>query len=230
MNQIVYNSLITSKIKTLYTKETNVITKTKVTPDLLNKLTSDLQKTKQILLLEHSFTNDQNYVKDIIFETNTLPFSNTFTEIIPDILSLEYFNPSDNENEIIMTSNGLYFQKLKSTKIGITIFDIKSTLPDNVGKHNFIEIIYYISALYYYLKNNNLTDTYFIRSDNHGILPSYIDIFQKIKDNTHPNIDSFSSLFELIILFQPIHYQNIFLTFLEKIRSFWSNAPLQKKN
>ncbi|MEJ2248665.1 MAG: AAA domain-containing protein [Candidatus Lokiarchaeota archaeon] len=62
------------------------------------------------------------------------------------------------------------------TRIGISIFDVKLSRPDSIGKKYFFEVLFYCIALVHFLHEKRLNDKFFVRVDNNGIFPRYSDI------------------------------------------------------
>ncbi|MCE7733613.1 MAG: AAA family ATPase, partial [Candidatus Heimdallarchaeota archaeon] len=100
-------------------------------------------------------------------------------------------------------------------RIGINIVDIKKSSEENIGKKQFIEIIYYGIALRHYLRQHNLDSMYFIKVDGNGIFPGF----------DYVNISTINNFKEKVV---PVVWRDIFRLFsiaISKIQKLWGLTP-----
>ena len=116
------------------------------------------------------------------------------------------------------------FRKIPSDKledrIGISIFDIKKTRDDRIGKKHFVEIFYYLWTIAQFLKANNLYSKFYIRANFNGIFPEYTQDKLDLITNLDDIIQD-----ELVTLISWEESRRIFLRIYNKIRSLWQNSP-----
>ena len=103
-------------------------------------------------------------------------------------------------------------------RYGINIIDIKNIREDRIGKKQFVEILYYLWTMAFYLKENKFDDRFFVRIDFNGILPLYIS-------EDLVRLQSVEEIFRLII---EIHWDDsyqIYTDMIAKISKIWSKCP-----
>ena len=134
---------------------------------------------------------------------------NTINSFVPEVF------------ELLADGN---FQKIPQNEInnryGISIFDIKKTQEERIGKKHFVEIFYYMWTLSHYLKANNLDTKFYVRANFNGIFP----------EQEESNLDLISDLPSIIDrkLVTPINWeesQRIFFQLVRRIRHLWDNSP-----
>lgn len=105
-------------------------------------------------------------------------------------------------------------------RIGISVFDIKKTQEERIGKKHFVEIFYYLWTFATFLKANNLDNMFYIRANINGIFPEHspesLNLISSLKD-----------VFEqdLVSLISWVEARRIFLRIYHKIRILWQKSP-----
>jgi hypothetical protein len=59
----------------------------------------------------------------------------------------------------------------EDARLAIHMIDIKHTNPEDIGKKQFIELLFYAHAMAIYLRDHGLDDRFFVSLDGHGIWP-----------------------------------------------------------
>ena len=116
------------------------------------------------------------------------------------------------------------FQKISQNKInnrvGISIFDIKKTQEERIGKKHFVEIFYYMWTLAQYLKFNNLDTKFYVRANFNGIFPEH-------EESILDRINDLNSIIEGKLV-TPINWEEskrIFFRLARRIRHLWDMSP-----
>ncbi len=140
---------------------------------------------------------------DLIFIGNGL---NKYVESLYEILadgSIQKI-PKEKENE----------------RLGISIFDIKYTNEENVGKKHFLEIFYYLKTLAFYLKHIGLENIYYVRANFNGILSLRGE--EELK-----TISSIEDLFnnELVNLVSWKEANRIYNQVIKVVKELWKKSP-----
>ncbi|MEJ2250144.1 MAG: hypothetical protein P8Y97_10840, partial [Candidatus Lokiarchaeota archaeon] len=172
--------------------------KVQLTTEFLNNLYEKLIKEeenprKDFCLLEYDFKTPEVFIRDLLKLPNDQNILINYSETLrPDILLFgnniciqsqvnETQGNSEEDLEPIgeLLSDGnireVPIEELKR-RIGISIFDVKLSRPDSIGKKYFFEILFYCIALVHFLHEKGLNDRFFVRVDNNGIFPRYSDI------------------------------------------------------
>ncbi|TFF87701.1 MAG: hypothetical protein EU549_04245, partial [Promethearchaeota archaeon] len=224
--QIVYSYL--KRLKNIYYHEINgEIGDTYINSQYLLDLSSKFKENNDnglILLLEHEFEIPSSFLKqifnpkakfkdipveyssqrpDLIFIGNKL---NEYIDIVYEVLGDGTIRkiPKDEENN----------------RLGISIFDIKYTKEENIGKKHFLEIFYYLKTLAFFLEQKDLNNNYYVRANFNGILP--------LRDEgSFKTLDSISNLFEkeLVSLISWRESDRIYNRVIDVINELWNKAP-----
>ena len=107
-----------------------------------------------------------------------------------------------------------------NNRFGISIFDIKKTPEERIGKKHFVEVYYYMWTLAQFLKVNNLDSKFYVRANFNGIFP----------EHELDTLDSIKTLHDILTkeLITPINWEEsrrIFLQLTKKIRDLWNSSP-----
>ena len=200
--------------------ENDNIIKTNLTKEILNLIHDELLDSdlKQFCLLEYEIETPNLFLES--FFDKKIKIDLSASAIRPDILILNKEIYQEDENKIyeILPNGLLKALKTKSDfeRIGINIFDIKSTNQMMVNKKQFIEIVYYGIILSSFLYEKNLNAKFFVRANGNGIIPNipYLSILN-IKDFKNQTIQfSWDSCFRL------------FKEIIERINSNFIDTPI----
>jgi hypothetical protein len=178
------------------------------------------------LLLEHQFKIPKSFFYEIFYpkaKYNDVPVN--YSSQRPDLIFLgnglnKYM---DKIYEINAGGNIQLISKEKeNARIGISVFDIKYTNEENVGKKHFLEIFYYLRTLAYFLKELGLDKTFYVRANYNGILPLR-------KKDKYKLLNSIYDLFDngLVSFISWKESQRIYTSVVGVIRELWKKAPCQ---
>ncbi len=155
--------LLTPLSNVFYNEQGNQIEETVLNPMFLQ----NQNFVPSLVLLEHSFKVNRKFIQELLNGNLPKSYSDRFR---PDIL---IFRPL-REDEKIFTWQGKV-ENLPSNvmnPIGITILDIKITHEDFVSKKHFAEILLYMHALAWFLRDHGLDNRFFVKANGNGIVPN----------------------------------------------------------
>lgn len=189
-----------------------------------NFLTKEPKKT--LLLLEYQYTIPQSFFSYIFAAKSSvtaLPVD--YSDQRPDILLLgNDLNKYLGLDQIFEITHDGTARKVPSneltTRIGITIFDIKYVQDDRVGKKHFLEVFYYLKTLAVQIKDLGLQNKYYVRANFNGIFP-----YRTAKELS--KLKSVDDLFdlELVNFISWKEANRIYLQVVEIIKGLWQNSP-----
>jgi hypothetical protein len=149
----------------------HVVSRT-ITPSLWRQYAAQVPRGSARVLLEHEWQTPENVLTWILdtFPGTAIPIANPSQRCRPDIIVLEERRGSPDRQ---LSSYGVVSAvEPDDPRVAIRLIDIKHTNPDDVGKKQFIELLFYAHSLAFYLDEHGLTDLYFVSLDGHGIWPS----------------------------------------------------------
>ena len=209
-----------------YREKESKIDNLKLTPIEFEKFFKFLQDNprEDILLLEFEYKIPSFFFHNL-FPTkqhkNEIPvdygkqrpdlviIGNTINTYVPEVF------------ELLANGN---FQKIPQNEInnryGISIFDIKKTPKERIGKKHFVEVFYYMWTLAHYIKANNLDSKFYVRANFNGIFPEQEECI----------LDLISDIPSIINkkLVTPINWEEsrrIFFQLAKRIKDLWVNSP-----
>ena len=182
-------------------------------------------KSPHIILLEHQFPTSEMFIKEI-FKPKHIndPIAVEYSKQRPDIMIIQQITPQvAHQNKTIheLLPNGK-LRKVPSNewakRMAIRVIDIKNTASLDVGKQQFIEIVYYMRALSHYLIEMNLDGDFFVCTDQNGIFPRY----EQAELNQVNNLQDF---LKMIIPINIYDVNRVFSNSLKKITEIWDQSP-----
>jgi hypothetical protein len=108
----------------------------------------------------------------------------------------------------------------KDKRVGISIFDIKYTKEENVGKKHFLEIFYYLRTFAFYLKSEGLLDKFYVRANYNGIL--HLNDKEKLKE-----LKVIEDIFtkNLVSLISWKEANRIYNRVINTVKELWKTSP-----
>jgi DNA polymerase III delta prime subunit len=164
-----------------------------LTPEFFLNLYAKMMENgtdQEFCLLEYSFETLESFIRDLFQLSPSEEIPTTYSETLrPDILiignrkvdatrfSKVKFQEKAPIRELLPdgTIREVLDEELTS-RVGISIIDVKLSRPDSIGKKYFFEILFYFIALNRFLHIHGLDDKFFIRIDENGIFPRYANI------------------------------------------------------
>jgi len=224
--QIVYSYL--KKLQHTYYRENNgEIQDTYLTPTHLlefNEKFKDNDFISLILLLEYEYEIPDSFFYQIFApKGNFKGIPVEFSSQRPDLIFIGNKLNQYVEDIYELMADGTIKKLTKAQenkRLGISIFDIKYTNEENIGKKHFLEIFYYLKTLSFYLKHEKLNDKYYVRANFNGILPlqeeKQLKELQRIED-----------VFEndLVHLISWKESDRIYNKVIKVIQELWNIAP-----
>ncbi|TXT66893.1 MAG: putative ATP-dependent RecD-like DNA helicase [Promethearchaeota archaeon] len=224
--QIVYSHLKTLE-NTYFREVEGEVQDTVLVPDHLlkfNEKHKDNKASKLILLLEYEFVIPKSFFYQVF------PAKKQFKDIPVEYSSqrpdLIFIGNKINEyvDEVYeLGADGIIKRLSKAQeneRIAISIFDIKYTNEENIGKKHFLEIFYYLKTIAYYLKYYGLDDKYYVRANYNGILP--------LRDEgLLLNLQTIEDLFtqEILSLVSWKEADRIYNRVITAVQQLWKLAP-----
>ncbi len=170
--QLVYKHLVNFK-GALYQIDAKIkVKKSYLKPIILLNLYNQNDKDS-FLLLEHQYRIPPSFFFNHFFDrskTNIIPFY--WSKQRPDIMIIRREKDLTIQVNELLTDGTIRTvpkEELK-TRYSISIIDIKNIRDENIGKKQFIEILYYMLTLSHFLKENDLSSKFFVNIDFNGIL------------------------------------------------------------
>ena len=224
--QKVYSHLIRYNGVKYNVKKNGEVDETYLNPQIFKQFYEELIKDTNlddIILLEFQYETPEYFVKNIFppkSNVNEIPVN--YGEQRPDIIIIGNSFNKKKKKVLELLSDGTIREVPKreyDTRFGISIIDVKNTREDNIGKKQFIEILFYLWTLVSYLKEHSLDDKFFVRIDFNGIFPQY----------NEKNLKKLITLDDLLDLTIQLHWDQthqVFLGIIQKIKKLWIKAPL----
>lgn len=192
------------------------ITRTSFNKEKLEEIYQDVLDNGSLIVFEYGIRPPAFFYRGLFDPSN--PASKSIENmdcsniIYPDLL---IFKPPMVDTELLPdgTTAGI---EADSSRVGISIIDIKSSHEENIGKKQFIEIFFYANALQAYLKENNLLSKFYVSTNNNGILP-------KLED---PYFDSLDELLERTVEIDWFDSSRIYSSTITILQKLWRSAPL----
>ncbi len=180
--------------------------------------------TRNIVLLEFEY-----HIPEFFFQ-NLFPHKDNINEIPvdygnqrPDIIIIGNTINKYKEDVFELLPNGNFRIIPKDEvdkRFGISIFDIKKTQEEKVGKKHFVEIFYYMWTLAVFLKVNKLDKYFYIRANYNGIFPEH----EQDKLNLITKLEDVLDL-DFLTIISWEEARRIFLRLFNKIRNLWNRSP-----
>ncbi|MHA1844366.1 MAG: AAA domain-containing protein [Promethearchaeota archaeon] len=194
----------------------------------LTNLHEELLRDKHdIWLLEHKYENPPEFFHEIFSITNPHdPLPLDFSDQRPDIMIIgNGINAFLDEIREILPDGTIrpIPQEQILKRQGISIFDIKNIRETKIGKKQFIEVLYYMRTLAYFIYKYQLEDKFYVRVDGNGIFPH-------LKDEELFNIKDTADFLEQVIKIPWDESNRIFYEIMEEINRLWKNSPQAIEN
>jgi len=218
--QLVYSHLINFKEAIYQLNSNKNVKKSYLKPIILLNLYN--QKDQQSwVLLEHQYRIPPSFFFNHFFfrsKTNTIPFF--WAKQRPDIIIIRREKDLTIQlNELLTdgTIRAVPKEELK-TRCSISIIDIKNIRDENIGKKQFIEILYYMFTLSHFLKEYDLSSKFFVSIEFNGILA-------RLNEGEILKIKTIENLIAEIILVDWEESNIIIKDLISQIKNLWKLAP-----
>jgi len=226
-----YEKLIYSYIKNLknsiYNEHNGIIQDSYLTPKILTDINKRLKgkfPNSLILLLEYEFEIPKIFFYKLFdpkAKIKNIPVD--YSSQRPDLIFIgnKINHYLDSVYEILSDGSIKKIPKEKENdRLGISIFDIKYTNEENIGKKHFFEIFYYLKTLALYLKEIGLDNLFYVRANYNGIFPLHDE--EEFKDLTFI-ADIFAK--ELITPISWKESNRIYNRVVKVVEKLWRKAP-----
>ncbi|MHA1612001.1 MAG: DEAD/DEAH box helicase [Promethearchaeota archaeon] len=211
--------------------KTNIIVKYTLNASILRDLYLKLSKNSisEFILLEAEFDPSEALVEQIFPKKNPAdPLAVPYSKFRPDILMIHKRNNQKvnnqklTENEIFELTTTGKIRKLPpqelSSRFAISTIDIKHVNETNVGKSHFIEILFYMHALAWFLKTQGLDKHYFVSIEYNGILPD-------IESSEIEEIKEQQGIIEKSIIIKWNTISRLYKDTIQVFQNLWKQAP-----
>ncbi len=179
---------------------------------------------EDIFLLEFEYTIPKSFFENFFpdkKEGDEIPVN--YGKQRPDIIIIGNTINAIISKNIELLANGDFRevpQDEADNRFGISIFDIKKTQEERIGKKHFVEVFYYMWTLAHYLKISNLDTKFYVRANFNGIFPEHELV----------TLDSVKNLHDILTksLVTSINWEEsrrIFFRLTRKIRNLWDKSP-----
>ncbi|MFX1398154.1 MAG: AAA domain-containing protein [Promethearchaeota archaeon] len=223
--QKVYSQILTLGDVSFELSTNNMVKESSLDKNLFLKYYSELEANKEesLILLEHEYEIPRLFFINLFELKNPkdqIPVD--YAEQRPDILIIKKLSGTNNGKIQELLPNGnirTVSENEFTSRYGINVIDIKNVRQENIGKKQFTEIFYYMWTLAYFLRENELSNKFFINIDHNGIFPHYGE--EELEINTLEDIMELS----IEIHFRESH--RIFLETVKAIKKIWRKAPCE---
>ncbi|MHA1669484.1 MAG: DEAD/DEAH box helicase [Promethearchaeota archaeon] len=217
--QEVYKRLINFDEVLFQLDSKNQIKKSYLKPYLLHDLYNEGKET--ILLLEHQYRIPPSFFIHNFFpksNNSTIPFF--WAKQRPDIMIIHRVKDLTIQTNELLADGTIHTVSKEELKLkySISIIDIKNIRDENIGKKQFIEILYYMFTLSHFLKENDLSSKFFVNIKFNGILPS-------LKDERLLEIKTIEDLISETIIVEWEESNLIIKEVISQIKNLWKLAP-----
>jgi len=140
-------------------------------PELWRQYAQAVPHGSARVLLEHELQTPEHllsWILDTIPDT-PVPIAHPSQWCRPDVMLLE--GRQGHPDRQLSSYGEVRAVAADDPRVAIRLIDVKHTNPDNIGKKQFIELLFYAHSLAFYLEDHGLTDLYFVSLDGHGIWP-----------------------------------------------------------
>ncbi|MHA1804516.1 MAG: AAA domain-containing protein [Promethearchaeota archaeon] len=200
-------------------KVSNIILDSNYLTNLHDQL---LRNKRDIWLLEHEYENPPEFFRELFSITNPHdPIPLDFSDQRPDIMIIgNGINVFLNEIRELLPDGTIRTlpQGQIGERQGISVFDIKNIREIKIGKKQFIEVLYYMRTLAYFIYKYKLEDKFYVRVDGNGIFPH-------LKDKDLFSIKTTADFLDQIIKIPWEESNRIFHDIMEEIRELWNDCP-----
>ncbi|RLI62851.1 MAG: hypothetical protein DRO88_11335 [Promethearchaeia archaeon] len=225
--QTIYSHL-TSFANCIFTRSIpkNVFLKRKITPDLLNAIYQKCvpNNIDEVFILEGEFNAGDDFFEAIFHAKNPQdPLPITYSKFRPDIIVLKRLSLNNSKHSSIsyLNYNNRLTTKVPNTSqpiYGISIIDIKHVLEPNIGKSHFIEILYYMHAMAWYLHKHTLDDKFLVISEGNGILP-------RLDPSVISQINCLDDLYSNMVIMDWNNVVRMYYDVIWQFQWLWKQAP-----
>jgi len=218
--QLVYKHLVNFKGAIYQLDSKNKVKKSYLKPIILLNLYNQNDQDS-FLLLEHQYRIPPSFYFNHFFDrskTSTIPFY--WSKQRPDIMVISREKDLTIQINELLTDGTIRTvpkEELK-TRYSISIIDIKNIRDENIGKKQFIEILYYMLTLSHFLKENQLSSKFFVNIDFNGILA-------RLNEQNILKIKTVEDLISEIISVDWEESNIIIKDLISQIKNLWKLTP-----
>ncbi len=228
--QIIYEQELYSRLKKLtnsiYRKKYGKVERSSLTNAKMIEVSNTLEAnpTEDVILLEFEYHVPESFYRNLFPKNvNNSEIPVDYSQLRPDILIVGNQINDQLERVFELKTSGK-FKEITNNKFrnrfGISVFDVKKTQREKVGKKHFVEIFYYMWTLAFFLEAQGLQDLFYVRANFNGILP---EIFEEEFDLLTVYADFIGS--DVLAKINWEESQRIFMTVAKKIRQLWIISP-----
>ncbi|MBY9003293.1 MAG: ATP-binding protein [Candidatus Lokiarchaeota archaeon] len=218
--QSVYEQLINLKGATYQLNPEKNVKKSYLNPILLLNYYNQ-EHTESMVLLEHEYRIPPSFFIHNFFpgsKTGTTPFF--WAKQRPDLMIIRHETDLDKQFHELLADGALRAiprEELK-TRYSISVIDIKNIRDENIGKKQFIEVLYYMFTLTHYLIDNKLSSKFFVNIEYNGIIP-------RLNEKKLLEIKNIEDLIPETITVQWEESNLILRDVISQIKNLWKLAP-----
>ncbi|WP_457558962.1 AAA domain-containing protein [Candidatus Harpocratesius sp.] len=207
-------------------KVNKMILNRNITPELFKNLYFLAQKNNldEFIILEGEFDTGEEFFEKIFSPKHPQdPLPIKYSKFRPDIITIQRIISQKNQSSTILALNELGLQKTisinqNSPLFKISIIDIKHISENNIGKPHFIEILYYMHAMAWYIHSHALDDMYFVSLEDNGILPLIDDnLIVQINNIEHINLN--------LVKVEWKNLSRLYKNAINAFKELWKKAP-----
>lgn len=218
--QRVYEQLIKLKGVTYQLNPEKNVKKSYLNPIVLLNF-YEQENAESLVILEYQYRIPPSFFSHLFFlgsKTGTIPFF--WSRQRPDLMIIRRekdLNKQFNELLVDGTIRSIPREELK-TRYSISVIDIKNIRDENIGKKQFIEILYYMLSLTHYLIENKLSSKFFVNIEFNGILP-------RLSEENLLEIKTSEDIITKTITVQWEESNLILNNVISQIKNLWKLAP-----
>jgi len=218
--QRVYEQLIKIKGVTYHLNTEKNVKRSYLNPiELLNYY--EQENAEPLVLLEYQYRIPSSFFSQVFFlgsKTGTIPFF--WSRQRPDLMIIRREKDLNKQYSELLadgTIRSIPREELK-TRFSISVIDIKNIRDENIGKKQFIEILYYMLSLTHYLIENKLSSKFFVNIEFNGILP-------RLSEENLLEIKTSEDIITNTITVQWEESNLILNNVISQIKNLWKLAP-----
>ena len=189
-------------------------------PDHLGDLHDELRASREdgILLLEHEWRTPPQLLRWILDlePSDVVPIANPSLFCRPDLMML--VDRAGAPDRSLSGGGRIDAVPASDQRVAIRMLDVKHTNPEDIGKKQFIELLFYAHSMAFYLEEHGLTDRFFVSLDGCGIWPARN--LNRIKLR-HPR-----DLYDTIVEMSWDNHSHLFTKAVHVIRELHGSTPI----
>lgn len=141
--------------------------------DAMLALHNDLRHSTSecLVLLEHEWATPERLLRWILDlgDEEAIPIANPSKYCRPDVMV--FFDREGLADRSLAGDGTIDAVAASDPRVAIRMLDVKHTNPEDIGKKQFIELLFYAHSMAIYLEEQELTDSFFVSLDGCGIWP-----------------------------------------------------------